>query len=486
MLRTLVRKEILESLLSFKFLVATVLCLTLIPLGTYVNLKEYEQRLGDYQEALRIYQERSEGNLDLGFQALGYRPPSMLSVFSVGLENVLPNKVATSKDGNVRMSNEQGINNPQSLLFGKVDLLFNVSYVISLLALLLTFSTISGEKEDGTLKLVMSNPVARWMVLIAKIIGNYVVLLIPFFLSIAVSLMILETSGLVHFFSSSILSTLLVIVFTTLLFIFAMLNLGVLISSLSHRSITSIVILFLCWTLLVLSVPRISPMVAEILFPVKSQQVINIQKSLLREDLGKAMDGELGDLYASLALRNGLDPNRIFTQGRTDSENKLLSDYDSSKTVIEHRYEQRIALEVKKLDEDYESARRVQSLVAMNLSRLSPVSCYTYVMAEISFTGPLEAENFRENATRYQDEVKENLYDKYILKKYISKSGSANSISYAAGFNPQKAQVPNMNYRRVGLSEALDREWVDIVAILLYNLVFFLASYVSFLKYDLR
>lgn len=93
MLTTFIKKEILEAIFSLRFLIATLLCLVLIPLGMYVNLKEYEQRLADYQEAVRLYQQRAEGSINPDFQADGYRPPSLLSIFSVGLEYFLPNKV---------------------------------------------------------------------------------------------------------------------------------------------------------------------------------------------------------------------------------------------------------------------------------------------------------------------------------------------------------------------------------------------------------
>ncbi len=99
MLKTIIKKEILEAIFSLRFLIATLLCFVLIPLGMYVNMKEYEQRLADYQEAVRLYQQRSEGNIPWDFQAEGYRPPSVLSIFSVGLEYFFPNKIVTSRGG---------------------------------------------------------------------------------------------------------------------------------------------------------------------------------------------------------------------------------------------------------------------------------------------------------------------------------------------------------------------------------------------------
>ena len=61
MLATLILKEIHDTIINLRFLIATLLCLVLIPLGMYVSLSEYEQRFADYQDAMNLYQDRSEG-----------------------------------------------------------------------------------------------------------------------------------------------------------------------------------------------------------------------------------------------------------------------------------------------------------------------------------------------------------------------------------------------------------------------------------------
>lgn len=487
MLKTIIKKEILEALLSLRFLIATLLCLVLIPLGMYVNLKDYEKRLADYQEAVRLYEQRAKGNIGWDFHAEGYRPPSVLSIFSVGLEYFLPNKFVTSREGDVRATNESGVSNPQSLLFGKVDLLFNVGFIISLLALIFTFSTITGEKEDGTLRLVMSNPVPRWQVLLAKISGNYIVLLVPFLLSILISLLVLNTSGVVAISSAQVRSSFLVILFVTLVFILSMFSLGILVSTLTHRSITSIVALLFVWTVLVLSLPKISPMIAEIIYPVQSQQVVSLQKLLARQNLEKELDQKRRELYSRIRTDFGLDGRFAVAGGGTEAERNANAKYDEAKKPLEEEYQRRINEEVRKHEQHYHNRRRIQEAIAMNLSRISPVSCYTYVISEVSATGVLEMNNLAVDADRFQNEVKENIYDKIIINSYGGTGGgSATMIRNAEGFDPQKAPVPYLNYQHTTLSKALQAEWVDILLLSLFNVVFFALSHVRFLKYDVR
>ena len=487
MLKNLIKKEILSGIQSMRFLITTLLCLVLIPLGVYVNLKDYERRLDDYQEATRLYEQRSRGNIDLDFPAEGFRPPSPLSIFSIGLEYFLPTKVTTSRDAVFRTANESGINNAQSLLFGKIDLLFNVSFVISLLALILSFNAISGEKEDGTLRLMLSNPIARSKILIGKLVGNSVLLLVPFLLSIIIALIVLSNSQIISVFSPAIMGPFFAILIVTLLFILLMFNLGILISSLTHRSNTSIIALLFVWTICVLTLPKISPMVAEIIYPVKSQQVINLQKMLVRQNLERELDKKRRELFDRMKTELGISTLGASVPGRTPEERGANAKYDDAKRPLDLEYNQKIAAEMKKVDEEYAIKRNTQAAISMTISRISPVSSYTYIVSELAATGVLEMNNLMQNADRFQTEVKENIYDKFIVKSYGGTGGgTATSITYEKGFDPEKIDPPRLNYHTIGFVDALQAEWLDILLILLFNVLLFAACYLSFLRYDAR
>jgi len=57
----------------------------------------------------------------------------------------------------------------------------------------------------------------------------------------------------------------------------------------------------------------------------------------------------------------------------------------------------------------------------------------------------------------------------------------------ADGFNPRKASVPHISdYQHTNLDQALKAEWVDIVLLILFNILFFAASFVGFIRYDVR
>jgi ABC-type transport system involved in multi-copper enzyme maturation permease subunit len=54
MFLTLLKKEILNCLISIRFIVLMALCILLIPLSLYVNYETYQRWSADYSEQLKI------------------------------------------------------------------------------------------------------------------------------------------------------------------------------------------------------------------------------------------------------------------------------------------------------------------------------------------------------------------------------------------------------------------------------------------------
>ena len=490
MFNTLLLKEIQETIQTYRFIVVVLLCLILIPLGMYVTMKDYEQRLTEYRDSVRLYQERSEGRIRGNFRAEGYRPPSAMGVFSIGLEYLLPNKVVTSEDGKYQIKDSSGINNPHSQLFGKVDYLFIVGFVLSLLALIFTFSSISGEKESNTLRLIMSNPIPRWEILIAKSLGNYIVFIVPFITALIIGLLILSFHNIIQVFSLQFLNTFFLILLVTLLYTFSMFNLGMLISTLSHRSLTSIVTLLFVWVIMVLVVPKISPMIAEAIYPIKTLQVIQMEKDAIRNNLEGELDKKRRELFDKTMMDYGIDPGKFRSEREsgTDSWNSASTQYKKNAAILENEYQDKINSAIGGIEQDYATKRNTQTAISVNLSRISPVCCFTYVVTELSGTGLLELENFHERAKRFQEQVKNTIYDNYVRERYANTRGSMwGGTTTVKGFDSKEVPVPHLsNYRHTTITEALETVFVDIVLLALFSILFFAGAFVSFLRYDVR
>lgn len=514
MFGALVGKEIAETVLDLRFVIATLLCVVLIPLGMYVSRKDYERRLASYQREHQMYRQRHGTPAAPATgkeEAQGFRPPSILSIFASGLDPFVPDKVITSYLGFFHAVKESGIDNPQSLLFGKADFLFNVTFIVSLAALLFTFNSISGEKEMGTLRLMIANSIPRSKILMGKIVGKYVVLLIPFVLSVLIALLILDASPYVSIASSNVWPAFLVILMATFLFIFGMVSLGICISTFTAHSMGSIVLLFFVWAMFLLGVPKVVPMIAEIIYPVEAGKIFSFNKRMIREDIEKEFeqikketidskrDKEL-DIVDEMVMKAAEEiVARVRALGREPSRADFFEDADYMELTkkagkrhreIEASYEpqierlfnecqRRIASELRKIEQDYRNRKNVQLSIAMNLARMSPVSCYAYIVSGLSGTGVAEPDNFVRNAQRFHDQVKETFYDKVYFRFGRQKK--------VEGFNAgEPPSFPDMRYRYPNLTEALQIHWPDMLLLGLFDVLFSSLAFMKFNRYDVR
>lgn len=494
MIWILIRKEIQESVVDFRFWIATTLCLLLIPLGLYVSLKDYEQRQESYQTSNQQYVYHNRGRIDANFQAEGYRAPSPLSVFARGLKDLLNLKVTTSRDGNARIESRLDNTNLQAILFERIDFVYIVSTVLSILAFIFTFSSITGEKEMGTLRLILSNPIPRGNVIIAKIIGTYLLFLVPFTLSLFISLIILHSSRFFSLSSIENLPAILVMLSITFLFTLCIFCLGVLISVLSRSSIVSIIVVLLIWVVWALVIPKMGPMIAQITYPIQSQQVIDGQKRMAQENLQSELKAKINRLLISTMMGKGILNLKNFKPSGhfklyigPDEKKKIKEEFDQKKAILELDYQKRVDEAIGQIENEYAKKRRIQTSIAMNLSRFSPICCLTYAFSELAGTGTYEIDTFTRKANQFQELVQQEVYDKFQSIDMVLAGQSMNVAGAKEGTDPNDIPVPQFsNYRHTTPSEALQTCWVDILLLVLFSALFFGGAFVKFLKYDAR
>ncbi len=483
MLKILIKKEIVEAMTDLRFVITTLLCVVLIPLGMYVSRRDYERRLDAYRREHQQYRQRYGTGVEIYTEAQGLRPPSILSIFSSGVDPFLPDKMTTARSGLWRTIKQPSTDNPHSLLFGKVDLLVNVVFIVSLAALILTFNSISGEKEAGTLALMLAGSVPRHRILLSKAVGDYVALLIPFILSMLLSLIVLDLSPDVSILSSEIWPAFLVILAVTLLFLFAMVCLGICISALTKHPMNSIVLVFFVWAVLILGIPKVSPMLASVLYPIESASVYDLTRRLAAEGIDQELTEERESLREKCFKEYGApEEDMRRTSPETEAGRQAKKAFEEQFASVERRYERRLADELRRIDEDYASRRQVQFSVATHLSRISPICSYTYVVCGVCGTGTSASDDFTANARRYQDQVKQAVYDKITIRRWRGME----SYHYADGFSQSKAVLPEMRYMYPTVAQALQAGWADVLLLVVFDVLFYALAFLGLNRYDVR
>ena len=465
--KVLLLREIHEAFASRRFWIILSLCLVLIPLGVEVSIRDYQTRLQGYRESVRLYNEEVKTIGDILFKdgAKAYFPPSPMSFLSLGLELDLPN-VAESQFKNsqppaaVRFDNSQGIDNIYEFFFGPLDLVFMVGVVLSFLTIILTFGSIAGEKEKGTLKLVLSNSVPKAQVLLAKAAANGFLLIAPFILSLVLTVMVLRLRGIPLFTvgaSTSIAMSILV----SVLLIGAFLNLGLLVSALTKQAVSALVILLIAWVFLYGIFPRLSASAAEAIIPVESDAQIDFEKAQIRTNIYRERDAEIDRLLLSAgkAAKPGQSAN--------------------PQEEIQSRYQTKLEETWTALDRDVHERQKRQFAIAAALSRLSPVSCFIRPMSELGRTGWLEYENYLASARRYEAVLNRDIFSK---QKWM-RTGRGVAGWSEANF---KAAVPVFVYVPIPTEDIMRNILPDVFLLVIFNLLFFSGAFVSFLRYDAR
>ncbi len=258
MLITLIRRELLDNLMTFRFAAATLITLLLVVANTAVLIKDFDRRLASYNTAVKTHrQQLRETKTYSAGKIVVDRPPNPLSIFNVGVDKRLGNQIEVSYAfvptlWDAEMS---GSDNPFLNIFNSIDIVFIFEVVLSLMALIFAYDALAGERERGTLRLVLTHPLSRGHILIAKYIGAMLCLLIPLMLSLLLSLILLTTTSSFSLGTSDFLR-IGGLVISSLAYLSVFYLIGLLISAATQRTGTALMLSMFVWGFLVLVYPN--------------------------------------------------------------------------------------------------------------------------------------------------------------------------------------------------------------------------------------
>ena len=478
MLSQIIKKEIRDHMVSLRFIILFALCVVLIPLSFYINYQSYKLSASNYNNLVNLYQmkiESAEEERTIYHEPEGFRAPSPMSVFALGFSDIIPVSFATTRTGLV-WGNSPIVSQTMLPLFGNLDFLFIVKIVLSLLAFLMTFDVVAGEKEKGTLKIALSNPVPRHQVILGKFIGGYLTILAALLISVLIGMVIVSFLTF-PLFSGEVLSRFLLILLVSFLYLGLMFTLGLFVSCRCHSSLSAFTILLLVWVVLILAFPSLSGIMARIVYPAKSEQVFNQEKAEVRSNIRREREKELSEAVQ----RAGLFKERsVSTRGEEFEKFKKL------RGPIASNYEKREAELIRQLEADYQRTHSTQNRIAVNISRLSPASILTYIMSDLCNSGLQEKENFYQEAKAYYQRLDDIYYSKMWMETFSPGEGVRFGLGSSDDDVADRKELPFFTYKSRGLGEVLSRSVIDIGVLVLYTLIFFLGAYFSFLRYDVR
>ena len=140
-------------------------------------------------------------------------------------------------------------------IFSSIDIVFIFEVVLSLLALIFAYDALAGERERGTLRLVLTHPIRRGHILLAKYISAMLCLLVPLLMSLLLAVILLTTSTSISLSTADFLR-MGGIVLSSLMYLSVFYLIGLLISSVTRRTSTALMLSMFVWGFLVLVYPN--------------------------------------------------------------------------------------------------------------------------------------------------------------------------------------------------------------------------------------
>jgi ABC-type transport system involved in multi-copper enzyme maturation permease subunit len=469
MLKDIIKKEILETITSAKFVFTFLLCAILILLSVYTGIVNYRSDQKEFSAAVALNKKNLESQSS--YQALAglgtkiNKPPQVLGAISTGVNEAVGRVATVNIAYDPSLVDSKYESNPVFSVFGALDLTFIVKIVLSLFAILFTYDAIVGEKEKGTLKLTLSNRVPRDRLILGKVIGGFISLLIPLIIPLILSLLILLVYPNISLAGQDWLRLLLMFLMF-FLYLSVFFTLGLLVSARTSKSSTSFLVLLFIWVIFVTIIPKLSVMSAGRLKPIPSVHEITAKKDAFLQQIQGGAQKQVMDWIkenSAMAAKDQKGYQEKFKKFLEDWQQDLTSKIDENNAALER---------------DYQAKKKSQERLAINISRISPASALTFSTMSFARTGLDEHERFLASIRAYKP-----IFTKWAnakMMRTIDFSGSGQTAKVVLDDMPQHKFEPET------LSKSLARTIPDFGLMLFLIIVFFAGAYVSFLKFDVR
>ena len=490
MFRNLIRQELLSHLMSARFFAAVVITLLLVVANAVVLLEDYERRLARYSQQENTHRQKAQEAKTYSTLKLSVeRPPNPLSLFSAGLDKRLGStfeiyhgSVPLISDGSARSLDNAFLN-----LFSKIDLVLIFQVVLSLMALLFAYDAIAGDWENGTLRLVISHPVRRGTLLLAKYMGAMVCLLLPVLMSLLMVLILLSTVGSIQLNGADFLR-IGGIVLTTTIYLSAFYLIGVLISTATRRTATSLMLCMFLWVALVLVYPNWSRFA---ITPVGDTRAVRSSSDQQIEQIWEEVDREEAQFLANSPLEgkpqrfnldiiqsSGSSSRRRYgidmkLSNQSDPLLPHVQQYHATMGALYIRSAEQIAL-VRKQTLDRTSLRR--AIWYERLMKLSPASLYTFATAAWAGTDLEGMSDFVQAVQGYRHTLIDYFHDKDAFGSRQWFTSDKGAVDWW--------DLPQFRFARADVSENATRALPELFLLFLINIVLFTGTFLIFTKIE--
>ena len=438
MLRSFFLKEIVQNFSSKVFWVMCVVIFTLNSYSTIEQILSYNKDKEVFQEYLIEHQKFNQlkpYDLQSVLFNMAILPPANLGMLFPEIRQFV----------SVSAIDQNSI----EYLFKKINFGIFIGIIFSLLALILSFHTIAGEREEGMLKLVNSYSVKRAKIITGKWLGIVTTTGLIYSICCVTTFLLTVVYANIQIDSVDVISFFL-IYFIGIVYISGIVLLGIYISIKAKHSYLSLLMSLLVWALVILVFPSIPDYAGRLIKVPSSLQVLYSEFDINGKKSDKIR--EIREKYRT----KGIPMN---SKEVTREIEEVQKQFNAQARAINRKSENGL---LKRLG------------ISLGISLISPYTCYTLAVNEIAATGVsvniLLMKQREEHYTRITD------YLKQIEER------SKNDIQY----KPDYSDIPKFEFESSPVIVRLAAAGIPFILLLVFNLSFLILCFRSFRKYDVR
>lgn len=468
-------------------MIGLVLCLIITVACIVILAHDYRQELADYNHRVNLQDEflSNYATRNRMFRTIPtQKPPERLRPLIIGMSGY---ENSNSFD-----------ENPLPILFPSLDFLFIVTIIMSLLAILFSYDAITGERQSGTLRLVIANSVPRTTILFGKFIGGVTSLIIPFILALLVGVLYINLNPNIQW-DGSAWAELGLLTAASVTFIMLFYLLGLMVSTFSRHSAISILNCLFLWVLLILVIPNVCPYISAQLRRVPSiretqRQAEEINRASRevhqqrRKEIVNTFRIDYGGLFSKL---ESLGFGKILDDEVGDKEKveELAAADPQFKTMVdafrrELEQAQREWIDTTRKEENtlwgnLNTKAAAQTRLAKNLACISPLANFVYVARDLTGTGLRSLDYFEQAKSEYGKQ-----FWPYVVKKV--QEAKKNDPKFTWDSFLDISDRPRFVFKEEALKDKLGAVMPYWGILGLFNVVFFAAAFTGFMRYDVR
>ncbi|PXY43095.1 ABC transporter permease [Flavobacterium hydrophilum] len=385
-----------------------------------------------------------------------FRKSTSLSVFEFGMEPFFGNAIfLEAHKQNTANFSEAGFSNSM-LRFGEISTAMVLQILLPLLIFFLGFNSVAAERENGTLKLLLSQGISWKQLLLGKILGIASVIMMLFIPAILVLVFIWL---LLQNFAVSFDETLKMILFIVFHFLYLLFfcAIAVLISASCKTSKKALVSLIGIWLVFTIILPRTTQAIGAYIYEAPSKIKFNsdIEKDILKQ----------GDSHNPNDSHYKAIKDSLLAVHKVDSVQKLPFNYSGfimteGEKISSNIYNKHL----KNLLQVYEK----QNSFSRAVSFLNPYIAMKNLSMALSNTDYDSYIDFQKQAETYRYNMAQKMNALQI--KYISNKKDKPTVIDKDHW----AEVQEFHYEPKGVFTVLKNEIISVISLFLWIILLFI------------